>query len=358
MRRVDPNAALCYWDSNLDQGLPKPQDSCLWTADLFGNGNDAVTIGPFGNWIATMPYPGSNDNYIHRGVGESDVWDLYTEEDINFFMTKSRYQNLASYCTEPTFTVLHNSVHEFVGGHMIYTAISPNDPVFFLHHAFVDYLWEMWRLAKQTPQQRETDYPEPGPSACGSLHYANSPLKPFPMLNIQGLSNNYSTLFRYAPAPTCKSECVEPYLFCDTNRNRCLSKVRPNGNCTGLEQFNSCLNSTCIKGNCSSVMAAPTVTPQPQQTKTSQPLQPETLQPQVKTKETKGIVQWWKEKVTTPQPQQSTETNVEEPVNPFDGQNIPDQGDQIDPILTDSDNQSDSSELEPFHSDEGEFDIE
>jgi len=39
----------------------------------------------------------------------------------------------------------HNSIHGIVGGHM--TAMtSPNDPIFFLHHANVDRLWAEWQL--------------------------------------------------------------------------------------------------------------------------------------------------------------------------------------------------------------------
>ena len=38
----------------------------------------------------------------------------------------------------------HNRVHRWVGGHMLGGA-SVNDPVFWLHHAFVDLLWSRWQ---------------------------------------------------------------------------------------------------------------------------------------------------------------------------------------------------------------------
>jgi tyrosinase len=38
---------------------------------------------------------------------------------------------------------LHNQVHRWIGGDKA-PASSPNDPVFFLHHANVDLLWESW----------------------------------------------------------------------------------------------------------------------------------------------------------------------------------------------------------------------
>ncbi len=42
---------------------------------------------------------------------------------------------------------LHNRVHVWVGGQMA-TGVSPNDPVFWLHHAFVDKLWADWRARR------------------------------------------------------------------------------------------------------------------------------------------------------------------------------------------------------------------
>ena len=39
---------------------------------------------------------------------------------------------------------LHNRVHLWVGGNMA-PMTSPNDPVFFLHHCFVDKAWADWQ---------------------------------------------------------------------------------------------------------------------------------------------------------------------------------------------------------------------
>lgn len=40
-------------------------------------------------------------------------------------------------------------VQVFVGGDMLDIATAANDPVFYLHHAFVDFLWEQWRQQRQ-----------------------------------------------------------------------------------------------------------------------------------------------------------------------------------------------------------------
>ena len=52
----------------------------------------------------------------------------------------------------------HNHGHAWVGGIMNNTSVSPTDPVFWLHHAEVDRLWQIWR---QT-------HPAPGPVLTGS----------------------------------------------------------------------------------------------------------------------------------------------------------------------------------------------
>lgn len=47
---------------------------------------------------------------------------------------------------------IHGDVHVLVGGHMRRASVSPNDPIFFLHHAQVDRLWALWQL--RHPQAR------------------------------------------------------------------------------------------------------------------------------------------------------------------------------------------------------------
>ncbi|WP_260288870.1 tyrosinase family protein [Peribacillus aracenensis] len=67
---------------------------------------------------------------------------------------------------------LHNLVHGWVGGHMGSVPVSPNDPVFFLHHANVDRIWAMWKIL-----QREEKYL---PRRSGPFgHNLNDPMFPW-----------------------------------------------------------------------------------------------------------------------------------------------------------------------------------
>ncbi|MCD9196125.1 tyrosinase family protein [Streptomyces albireticuli] len=57
----------------------------------------------------------------------------------------------------------HNRGHNFIGGHMS-GAFSPNDPVFWLHHANVDRLWANWQKRRQAavPGSTHEDHYPPG----------------------------------------------------------------------------------------------------------------------------------------------------------------------------------------------------
>lgn len=46
----------------------------------------------------------------------------------------------------------HNHGHAWIGDIMNNTSTSPTDPIFWLHHAEIDRLWEIWRQAHPTPK--------------------------------------------------------------------------------------------------------------------------------------------------------------------------------------------------------------
>ena len=55
----------------------------------------------------------------------------------------------------------HNAGHRFIGGHMG-GAFSPNDPIFWLHHANVDRLWDAWQQ-KRIASGLSSDYKDTWP---------------------------------------------------------------------------------------------------------------------------------------------------------------------------------------------------
>lgn len=75
--------------------------------------------------------------------------------------------------TATVFSQMHNRVHVWIGGDMS-PGTSPNDPVFFLNHCFVDKLWADWQQ-----QNQNSPYVPGGQSAQGDplfRHRAGDPL--------------------------------------------------------------------------------------------------------------------------------------------------------------------------------------
>jgi tyrosinase len=196
LRRVDPDVTIPYWDWTVD----RTPDSSPWQPDLMGGNGDpaqeyAVTTGPFrkGAWELVVFDHEDDDRlpYLTRDFGRFPGRpDLPTAADAAAALAVTGYDvppwdersdparsfrnNLEGWrdCEEapcPTGPVchgehaLHNGVHLWVsgefelaheGGHETtrHTALgtmaansSPNDPVFFLHHANVDRIWAIWQ---------------------------------------------------------------------------------------------------------------------------------------------------------------------------------------------------------------------
>ncbi|KHJ95137.1 hypothetical protein OESDEN_04922 [Oesophagostomum dentatum] len=160
-------------------------------------------------------------------------------------------------CPAPrTFLALelaHGNPHIFVGGDMVLIASSANDLIFFMHHSFVDFIWEMYRQQRQTRQVRENAYPPDNILCSSAAHFSTSPMHPFePLLNTDGLSSTYTdNLYDYDFRPSCSfsaPDCGSTYLFCDLSHDspRCASKIVVGGNCAGFFSGEQC----CYGGAC------------------------------------------------------------------------------------------------------------
>uniref|UniRef100_A0A915JRX8 Tyrosinase copper-binding domain-containing protein n=1 Tax=Romanomermis culicivorax TaxID=13658 RepID=A0A915JRX8_ROMCU len=138
----------------------------------------------------------------------------------------------------------------WVGGHMFNPPVSPNDPVFFSHHAFVDFIFEEFRRTRQRPNERQTYNGALSCPATRGTDKAYLPMSPFrPLRNVDDMSNRYEELYTYQPRPACSRKvptCSSPYLFCDARSGyRCVSKIKPGGNCKGFEGTNICYEGVC-----------------------------------------------------------------------------------------------------------------
>lgn len=57
---------------------------------------------------------------------------------------------------------MHGLGHIYVGGEMAAGAGSPNDPIFFMHHANIDRLWAMWQDNNRASSETAENYGNPG----------------------------------------------------------------------------------------------------------------------------------------------------------------------------------------------------
>lgn len=120
----------------------------------------------------------------------------------------------------------HNGPHNWVGGHLPLPWVAAYDPVFFMHHAYVDAVWEVFRAQQiQNGIDPEQDYPiqnRPGHGPYDIIDFR--PYFP-PIRNLDGMSQAVARLVRYESFPSCQNNCnSSPFLTCV--RGVCMSRAR------------------------------------------------------------------------------------------------------------------------------------
>ncbi|XP_062572515.1 tyrosinase-like protein 1 [Saccostrea cucullata] len=224
-------APIPYWDSTLDHEIDDPTDSIVWSDEYFGNGNGVVIRGPFRNMRTVLGGPIIR-NY---GTGQSA---LFTKEGLRAVLSRRRYGDI----TEPkvgqqrvfSLEAHHNGPHNWIGGHISGESSAAFDPVFFLHHAYVDAVWERFRDRQAANEiDPERDYPSP-PYPPGHAPNDIIDFRPFiaPITNIFAMSDLVANLVRYEPFPTCSNQCNgSPHLRCQRTISGqvCVSTVRTGG---------------------------------------------------------------------------------------------------------------------------------
>ncbi|XP_063286924.1 tyrosinase [Pelobates fuscus] len=86
---------------------------------------------------------------------ETDPMNKFS--NFSFRNTLEGYANPLTAIVNRSQSTMHNSLHVFLNGSMSQVQGSANDPIFVLHHAFVDSIFEQW---VRKPQASLTVYPE------------------------------------------------------------------------------------------------------------------------------------------------------------------------------------------------------
>ncbi|PVU85309.1 hypothetical protein BB560_007073 [Smittium megazygosporum] len=152
-RYYAPGFTLPYFDAGAV--CNDPASSVLFSGGLYGgngrSGDRCVTDGFQLGWGTLFP----NKRCLTRdfsGGSRINRWEC--PESISNVIQTSNTFNLFRYNLEYG---IHASVHNGIGGDMV-TANSPNDMIFFLHHANVDRLWLKWQNAHPNIKYEYTQY--------------------------------------------------------------------------------------------------------------------------------------------------------------------------------------------------------
>lgn len=187
----------------------------IFTDKFLGNANGE---GPFENWTRK----------IERSVGDDKTTYLSSNQDVENLIYNSRNQREFVRDLE----TFHNSPHRWIGGNMLDVARAPFDPIFYMHHAFIDCIWERYREREIQNGQNPERYPSA--SSDNRAHQSSTLMANLPLYNNVRLTNadgykNFWTEIYYtcAPQPTCSfntPNCGSDWLKCDIFRGRCVSR--------------------------------------------------------------------------------------------------------------------------------------
>jgi tyrosinase len=197
LQRVDPSVTVPYWDWTVD----RTPAASLWADDFMGGngvgGDRQVATGPFayagGNW--TLKENVTDDDFLVRDFGHpTDPIDLPTQAELDAAVSDTTYdvapwnsvsasgfRNKLEGWGDGSGNAqyqLHNRVHRWVGGNMLGGA-SPNDPVFWLHHAFVDRVWARWQQANPASGYLPAKPPGPDDEQYRRIVARDEPMPPW-----------------------------------------------------------------------------------------------------------------------------------------------------------------------------------
>ncbi|WKY15863.1 hypothetical protein Q1695_000946 [Nippostrongylus brasiliensis] len=267
------NMFVPYWDSTLDDNINlymglSSDTSMMFSSNLMGSviSGDLVD-GQFANFVGTIgevtqrsldQYP--NQLYLFQAA---TVNTIVTQQTVNQVLAATAGDSGCPAVPNSNIELRHGDVHVWMGGFMQTITTSTNDPIFFLHHSFIDNIWEQWRQNKQTPTQRETQWNTGSTSCYSAAHRITATMVPFTgMINSGGLSNQYTdNLYSYSPPATCSSSnpngCNSDYLFCNTQANVCVARIKPGTQCSLIN------GGTCVGPSSDAPRNYPTPLPQP-----------------------------------------------------------------------------------------------
>ena len=178
----------------------------------------------------------SSSSYLFPGPSA-----LFTKQGLAAVLSRTRYADIVEPKLGPDYMFSleghHNGPHNWVGGHLSMAETAAFDPVFFVHHAYIDAVWETFRAQQELLQNNpELDYPLITPPGHGPNDFID--FRPYivPMRNIDAMSRAIARRVRYEPFPTCQNNCnSSPFLICVGGV--CMSRARATPFLGGVQAY-------------------------------------------------------------------------------------------------------------------------
>ncbi|KAI1456044.1 Di-copper centre-containing protein [Annulohypoxylon moriforme] len=145
---------LPYWDEPADIGNIIGSPLFDVETGFGGNGTGAgncVADGPFANLTLRFQADLSIDEYCLSRYLNDRALSMATEENVEKCLERETYVE-AWNCLEG---LPHGAGHGAVMGTMINPFTSPGDPIFYLHHGYLDKLWWDWQSRNLTTRLTE-----------------------------------------------------------------------------------------------------------------------------------------------------------------------------------------------------------
>ena len=186
MQRKVPGVFLPFWDSTKDGLMTNPTASVMFSPNMVGTGYGVVNNGPFAGF--THASTGALVRNLGSGGGLMKPKMIY--DVVKQTKTENMITPFAD--SENNLEINHAMVHAYIGGTLDNLNYSPADPLFWMHHCFVDYIWEKQRNnERRNGRNPDTDYP-----ALEDGHNADQTMQPFTNLkNKDGYSSGWINTF-------------------------------------------------------------------------------------------------------------------------------------------------------------------
>ncbi|KAI9229520.1 MAG: hypothetical protein DHS80DRAFT_22282 [Piptocephalis tieghemiana] len=142
LQRINPSVSVPYWNWSLDAA--RPETSPVLQDDMMGGNSfgQCLTSGPFAGWQRPYPSPGCLRRRYSQG---SSIGAFANPSIINVITARStEYDEFRRSIEMGPHAGPHNGIGADMAGMQ-----SPADPLFFLHHSFVDKIWYDWQVSRE-----------------------------------------------------------------------------------------------------------------------------------------------------------------------------------------------------------------